>query len=263
MKFIPKLFNIKILSLIFVIYYVLSISQMYFFPDEIKSVIYYNIKPLAFFTSVFFVPITEEIIFRYWAYGKNVKLQFSFFLSFVFCLLTDIFQKFLFEDFYIINNVNIDSIVQNSIIILIGLMFYFYCLIANKKVPLFFTKLVNSRFKFIFIVILFALIHVFGPGFFDFQLVEYFDYLAMSFIITGFARNYGLYLSTIWHILINAVAFISQVVFVRNSAKSLVSDHLLYSYLFITIIIMILSFICIFKVKKINCKFGLKIKHST
>ena len=252
MNLIKKLFNIKILSLLFVIYYTLATAELYFFPEQINYMVPFNISPLAFFLYVIFVPITEELIFRYWVYGRNIKLQFSFFITFVLYLIIDIYQTFITNIFNFTNNINIDGMILNSFMLFVGIILYYIIIFSNFNIPVNFTKLVHLKYNFIIQVLIFAFIHIYGPDIFNFHLSEYFNYFVLSFLITSFARKFGIYLSIILHILINAIATISDVVFVRNSAKSLVSDQLLYSYLFITIIIMMISFICIFKVKKIN-----------
>ena len=225
-----KFLDLKFLSIIFLLYSSLITIQLYIYPGELNTISRYDASILAYLFGILFAPITEEFIFRYWAYGKNIKLQFSLFIAFVIYMIIDLVQNFIFEILYISNNFEINIIFRNSLVIAFGLVFYYFIKKYNLNIPAFFYKLIYSRFTFYFIVILFEAVHWYHTDFNYNYLPSYILGFFASYLITRHARDYGIYFSILFHIVNNTIGTLAEAIDIRTESKNYVTNQLLFNY---------------------------------
>ena len=214
---------------------------------------------LTFMFSVFFAPITEEIIYRLWAYGKNLQLQFSFFVTFVLYLLSYIIQDFVFDYNSLIpkyfpgNSININNIltvvVKNCVLILIGLIIYLVLKSTSFTIPTFFTSLTQSQYTFYFIILSFAFLHLYQTKLVTNHILDYIFYFVGSYIITRHARDYGIFYAILIHIANNAISVFAGAVEARTVSKNAITNESLIQYLLIATIFVVIYLAIFLKAK--------------
>lgn len=235
MNNIKKLLNLKFLSTIFVLYIIYLAGSIYFSTEELDTYKAFYFSGLAYFTGVIFAPIAEEFIFRYWAYGKNIKLQFSFLITFILYIILDLYQNFIFDIFQFTNNIFIDNFIKNILILLFSLLLYTFIKYFNFKIPSFFSKLTESKFTFLSILLIFEGVHWYNVQFDYSNLHNYILGFVASYLITRNARDLGIYFAILIHIINNALAHLSNLLEIRTEAKNFVSDQLLINYALVSI----------------------------
>lgn len=245
-----KLFNLKFITILLLAYTIYEILILIFHPIVIKTLITYDISYIALFSIVLIAPITEEIIFRYWIYGKNLELKFGFFISFIIYLLIDMFEYYYIDiQLYNINEY-IYGNVRNIMVIFLGLIVYYFIRKINFNVPLLYQKIIQSNCIFILNILIFEGIHRYTYT----DNLDIFVSIFVSYIITRHARDYGMIYAILIHISYNSLASLSDTLILRNSTSGLVSDRLLYFYVLIAIICVIVYSIHILKAKPNSIK---------
>ena len=247
-----KLFNLKFLSILFLLNTIHLTASFYFYPEVFSTIKPYYFSGLAYFFSVIFAPITEEFIFRYWAYGKNIQLQFSLFLTFILYMIIDLIQNYVFEIFYFTNNFEINIIFRNSLVLLIGLIIFYFIKKYNIRIPNIFYTFINSHFTFYFIVILFAMVHLYHTQFNEENYLLYLDYFIISYLITRHAREFGIYFSILLHTMNNSISNFGELLQIRSESKNFVSNQLFISHLLFSIILIIVYLIQFLKAKPLS-----------
>lgn len=250
MKYFIKYLNLKFLTLLVIIDLIYTSLELYFPPEVIKIIPSYDLTLYSIIASILIAPLVEEVLFRYWAYGKNLILQFVVFLVFIIDFSSD-----LIFHFKIINNNNLLKFHNNSLfwytlLIFITFFLYFVFKKINLLVPKWFTKFINSNYTFIFIILIFEFIHYF----------EYDNYWAfmisifVSYIITRQARDYGVYYSILMHAVYNLWSVLGEVLYSRSFSKKLFPDQNLFLYIIMTICLSIYYSYKIIKAKPISGK---------
>ena len=248
MKHINTLFNLKFLSMLLILHLIFILLKNYISPDTPNSIDQYDFTVLSLITTIVSAPILEELIFRYWAYGKNILLQVGMSLSLTLYLLIDLFQ---FLKFGIINDIPNFYVFYNlrSIIILtIGLILTLYLKFIKFEIPIFFIKIIRSNYTFTAIILIFELIHYF-------QYIDNLDIILsffVSYIVTRHARDYGIYYSMLFHTMYNALILSNNILFVRHFPKKPISDQLLVTCIIISFSLLILYLYKIIKAKPIE-----------
>lgn len=214
---------------------IILIINLYLNPVVIDYLIPYNLTLLGSFVTILFSPVTEEIIYRYWAYGKNIRLQFSLFITFILYNIIDFIQIYIFDFLNFSENHSFNGIIKNILVILIGFILFFFIKKYNYRISNFFIKLTQSRLTYIFIILLFALAHLYDTELNYENSKVYLDYFISSYLVTRHARDYGIYFAILIHIAMNAIAVLGDALIVRMAAKNFVLDHLLINYTLIAV----------------------------
>lgn len=249
MNIIKKLLNLKPLSIVFVLYAIYTAGVLYFSAEELETYKSFYFSGLGFFITVIFAPITEEIIFRYWAYGKNLRLQFAFLFTFILYIIIDFIQDFIYPIFYFSKIIEINLIFRNMLVIFIGLLIFYYFKKINFKVPNFFSKFTQTRFTFLLILFIFEGVHWYNVDFNYEYLPTYLIGFIASYLITRNARELGIYFAILIHIAYNITAELYNLLIIRTEAKNFVSDQLLLNYALVSIFFVTLYLVQIVRAK--------------
>lgn len=250
MKQLKHLLNIKLLTILYILF-VIGINVFnYLYPPEFKIAPIDHIGILPFFDVVLYGPIIEEIIFRYWAFGKNIKLQFSILHCFIIYILLTIFQpsKFIIVPF-IENNIYYRNYIIDSFIFIVGIIVYLIIKQNKSMIPVFFTKFIKSKLTFALIVFLFAAVHFVDKPIDIYYLYEYIEAIIVSYLLTKNAQLFGLKYSILLHMLLNTLAFSSNAIFLHNAKNSLESKQQLIAYSSLSLIFLIMYVFNISKAK--------------
>ena len=248
-----KLFNLKLLTILFFLTNFIFIGLLYFIPGEIDSLTEYDLSITAIFFSVIFAPFSEEIIYRYWAYGKNILLQFSLFITFIIFIITDLLQSFVFYNlFQFTTSNNTNAILRNCIMLLIALFLYVLIRKSGYIIPSFFYKIIQSGYTFYFIIFTFTIGHLYHTEFNIDNLYNYLSYFILSYLITRHAREYGIYFAIFFHFVNNLTSTFYEAIEVNTVSKKLISDQFLIIYLVPTIFFITFYFTKLLKAKPLS-----------
>ena len=235
-------------------YYIYLTIIPYVYPESVNYAVQYDLSFWGYFSSLIIASVSEELIFRYWAYGKNIKLQFSLFLSFLSYLLIDIIEAFIYPILSFTNNVYTNGNIKALTVLLIGVTVYRIIYNYNFEIPKWFRGFTTSNFSYLFIIFIFALVHVYGKEFLEYDYYDYSIYICLSYIITKHAKLFGVSYSILIHIVINSIALLNDLVLVRASSSKLVPVYLMVGYLIISITFTSLYLFKIFKIKSNKTK---------
>lgn len=247
MKQLKKYLNFIILTILGIIYYIYLTANLFFFADSINYAIPYDLAFFSFFTMIVIAPITEELIFRYWAYGKNIQLQFSIFIIFILYIIIDIVQTFVSPILYITSNIYINYSIKICSMLTLGLILYCLFKRINFKIPEFFIKFKDSKLCFYFVVFIFAIVHLYGENLSNNNLDDYLDYFISSYLITKHAKYIGIFAAILIHMVKNSIFVLSEIIFIRNAAKNLVSNQLILTYFVIATAVTLIYFFHVYK----------------
>ena len=252
MKYIKKLLNLKFLIIIYFLYGFYLTANLFIDQQEIDYLVPYTVTTLGSFATIIFAPITEEIIYRYWAYGKNIQLQFSLFITFLLFISVDFYQNFIHDFLNITKDSDINGMFRHTLVILIGLIIYYFIKKYNFTIPSFFSKLTKSTFVYLSIIFLFAITHLYKKELNYDNLFSYIDFFIASYLLTRHAKDYGIFYAILLHIAMNAAIIFDQARTVQLAAKNLVSDQLLFTYFLIAVFFVSFYFIQFMKAKPLK-----------
>lgn len=240
-----RLYNLKAQAIIFIVYSVFCTILYYLYPEKLENDTDPSFTILAYFVTVIYGPITEEIIYRYWAYGKNIQLQFAIFFTFILYNLIDFIQFLNFDILNISEDIDINVVIKNSLVILVGLFLYLFIKKTNYNIPSLFETIIRSRLTFLFIIILFEYVHLIKYE----DIFDFVQSIFVSYLITRHARDYGIYYAMLIHALHNSLATLDEAIGIREVSKLLVSQQLIINYSLISAFILIIYLIQFLKAK--------------
>lgn len=144
-------------------------------------------------------PIAEELVFRYWLYGKRTSLRLGLFVSFLFTLLAASFDLLARERF----SLNVSSFfVITGLGVLLG--YTVFRKVEPSSLIRFFDRLSRSWAAFIVIVLLFEIYHLRSLD--DWSRVFKWSTLLNSFMFTYLAKKYGLRMAMLAHGIVNSLS---------------------------------------------------------